>query len=99
MQKPGATRRRLEASERRGSRVVPLPLALIAVALPFIVAWAAPRDSRAREPRSTELTEPLRALARDTRVPAQPGAYVDVWGRPQPWEASWLERRGYVEPK
>lgn len=89
---------REERSER--SRVVPLPLALAAVILPFVAAWASASTVYAPErgPEARPLPEPLRALGREDRAPAEPGRYVDVWGPVEPWEAELLERRGHVRP-
>lgn len=93
------------ATEQRSerARVVPWPLALAAVMLPFFAAWAAaeaPVYSAPVEPTlvARELPLPLRALGRADRAADQVGAYVDVWGRTAPWEADALRRRGYVRP-
>ena len=89
--------------KKRGQRVMPLPLALVATALPFLTAWSADggdrggveetliRGSRAE---ARPLDEPFRRLSRDVRLPEAPGGYVDVWAQPKGWEVGTLLRAG-----
>ncbi|MFT5732146.1 MAG: hypothetical protein ACI80K_000115 [Paracoccaceae bacterium] len=114
LQNPSArratSRRRIASlpSALRGQRVVPLPLAMAAVAIPFLTVWAS-----AGEPRSAgqalgrnqaiqgsraearPLDEPFVFLGRDVRLPATEGGYVDIWAVPVGWEADLLQRRGH----
>ena len=81
----------------RGQRVVPLPLALVALSLPALIAWALPAESTNRSIRGAHaearpLDEPFVLLGRDVRVPETPGGYVDVWAEPKGWETGVLLR-------
>ena len=93
----------------RGQRVVPLPLAVAAVLIPFLTVWAsahtAQRADGQRVPgeriqgsgaEARPLDEPYVFLGRDVRIPESDGGYVDVWAVPSGWEAKLLQRRGAV---
>ncbi|QDV07687.1 hypothetical protein Poly30_32160 [Planctomycetes bacterium Poly30] len=88
----------------RGQRVVPLPIAVAAVLVPFLTVWAAaqaPEQASARViqgagAEARPLDEPFVFLGRDVRVPDDDGGYVDVWAVPAGWEAGLLQRRGAV---
>lgn len=80
-------------------RVVPIPLAVIAVLLPFLAAWASaqplPREaSTTRVSEAVAWTErrPPSAFARERRLPEDPNGYVDFWAPAEPWELRLLER-------
>ncbi len=89
----------------RGQRVVPLPLALVALTIPLLAAWAWPGPSqgprqgeglldgiRGSHAEARTLDEPFVLLGRDVRVPEEEGGYVDVWAEPKGWEVGVLRR-------
>ena len=82
----------------RGQRVVPLPLAVVAVCVPFLAAWTGDESPRAdasitgAHAEARPLDEPFVLLGRDVRVPKEPGGYVDVWAEPKGWEVGFLLR-------
>lgn len=94
-----AAREVLLGRRQRRSRVVPIPVALAAIALPFLCAWAAGADGPAeialRRP-TTDGGPALDVLDRTRRLPEDGEAYVDVHGPALPWEAELLVRQGYV---
>lgn len=85
------------------TRVVPLPVAFMAVALPLLAAWATAEPGRAYVPERSAgaraLPEPLETLGRGDRVQATGEGYVDVWGPLAPWEARFVEDRGYQQAR
>lgn len=94
-----------EARRAPHQRVVPLPLTLAAVALPFIAAWAtgAPPDDGAPTPDALAWTRGAQGAAeslldRGRREPDPGAGYVDLWAAPAPWEARAVASRGYVFP-
>ena len=82
----------------RGQRVVPLPLAIVALCIPFLAAWSGNEGRRAdvsivgSQAEARPLDEPFVLLGRDLRVPEEPGGYVDVWAEPKGWEVGVLLR-------
>lgn len=82
----------------RGQRVVPLPLAVVALCAPFLAAWTGEENPRAgasitgSHAEARPLDEPFVLLGRDVRVPEEPGGYVDVWAVPKGWEVGVLLR-------
>jgi len=76
-------------------RVVPLPLAIGAIVLPFLAAWAAAAPGAAGADRAASTwPRPPAALDREHRLPADPGGYVDVWGPAEEWEQRLLGAGG-----
>lgn len=98
----------------RGQRVVPLPLAVAAVVIPFLTVWASadpgvpsaarggalegPQAILGSHAEARPLDEPLVFLGRDDRLPETEGGYVDIWAVPSGWEASLLQRRAAQSP-
>lgn len=89
------------SSATRGQRVLPLPLALVALSIPLLAAWSADDSFRGNTPgaaiqgsqaEARPLDEPFVLLGRDVRLPEAPGGYVDVWAEPQGWEVGVLSR-------
>lgn len=76
-------------------RVVPLPLAIGAIVLPFLAAWAAAAPGGVdAEPTAAPWPRPPAALDREHRLPSDPGGYVDVWGPAEDWERRLLGTTG-----
>lgn len=81
-------------------RVVPLPLAVAAVLVPFLTAWAVAHPGP--EPAGTvaasvaerpwDERRPPAALHRERRLPEDPQGYVDLWAAPTEWEVQLLAR-------
>ena len=91
----------LERPAARGQRVVPLPLALVALSVPFLSAWSTDDSLRGEgaapgivgsQGEARPLDQPFVLLGRDVRLPETQGGYVDVWAEPQGWEVGTLLR-------
>jgi hypothetical protein len=77
--------------------VVPLPLALVALSVPLLAAWAWPGAAggsaiRGAHAEARPLDKPFVLLGRDVRVPETEEGYVDVWAEPKGWEVGVLRR-------